>query len=76
MFETLGSFSIFFFTVASFLLLGIIFEEKLLHLEDKFDAWYLPRKKAFKRKIKKTLKVLKIASKKATRTFVRELKKS
>lgn len=39
MFESLGSFSIFFFSVASLLLAGILFEEKFLALEDKYDAW-------------------------------------
>ena len=37
MFETLESFSIFFFSVAGLLLAGILFEEKFIALEDKFD---------------------------------------
>lgn len=38
MFETLGSFSLFFWSVAGLLLLGIVFEEKFIALEDKLDA--------------------------------------
>lgn len=37
MFETLEGFSIFFFSVAGLLLAGILFEEKLIALEDKYD---------------------------------------
>lgn len=37
MFATLEGFSIFFFSVASLLLAGILFEEKFIALEDKFD---------------------------------------
>ena len=48
MFSSLSSFSIFFFTVATLLLAGIIFEEKFLSLEDKFDD-YIKRKKQQKR---------------------------
>lgn len=44
MFTSLSSFSVFFFTVAAFLLIGIIFEEKFLQLEDKIDN-YFKRKK-------------------------------
>lgn len=53
MFETLGSFSIFFWSVASLLLVGILFEEKFLALEDQFDNWLEERKK---RKIKRKRK--------------------
>ena len=49
MFESLSSFSIFFFSVATLLLIGILFEEKFLALEDKYDA-YLERKKQQKRR--------------------------
>ena len=48
MFTSLSSFSIFFFSVASLLLIGILFEEKFLALEDKFDA-YIDRKKKQKK---------------------------
>ena len=48
MFPALSSFSIFFFSVASLLLIGILFEEKFLALEDKFDA-YIDRKKKQKK---------------------------
>lgn len=48
MFASLSSFSIFFFSVASLLLIGILFEEKFLALEDKYDA-YLERKKQQKK---------------------------
>ena len=44
MFESLSSFSIFFFSVASLLLIGILFEEKFIALEDKYDAWKENRK--------------------------------
>lgn len=44
MFETLGNFSIFFWSVATLLLIGILFEEKFLVLEDKFDTWLEKRK--------------------------------
>lgn len=37
MFESLASFSVFFFSVAALLLIGILFEEKFLALEDKYD---------------------------------------
>ena len=37
MFATLEGFSIFFFSVAGLLLAGILFEEKFIALEDKFD---------------------------------------
>lgn len=48
MFTSLSSFSIFFFSVASLLLIGILFEEKFIALEDKFDA-YVERKKRQKK---------------------------
>lgn len=44
MFETLASFSVFFFSGVALLLIGIIFEEKFLALEDKYDAWKENRK--------------------------------
>lgn len=44
MFDSLSTFSIFFFTVSAILLIGIIFEEKFLALEDKFDTWLEKRK--------------------------------
>lgn len=44
MFETLGSFSVFFFSVATLLLLGIIFEEQCLALEEKIDNKLKTRK--------------------------------
>lgn len=53
MFETLGDFSIFFWSVASLLLAGIIFEEKFLALEDRFDAWF--KKKTCNLKNKKII---------------------
>ena len=49
MFSSLSSFSVFFFAVAAILLVGIIFEEKFLHLEDKFDD-YIEKKKKQRRR--------------------------
>lgn len=37
MFESLASFSVFFFSVAALLLIGILFEDKFIALEDKYD---------------------------------------
>ncbi len=48
MFTSLSTFSIFFFSVAAFLLIGIIFEEKFLKLEDKFDDYFAGKRKAKK----------------------------
>lgn len=48
MFATLESFSIFFFSVGGLLLAGILFEEKFIALEDKFDAYIERRKRARK----------------------------
>ena len=44
MIDSLSTFSIFFFTVSAILLIGIIFEEKFLALEDKIDTWLEKRK--------------------------------
>lgn len=44
---TLGSFSAFFWTLAAIILLMIVFEEKLLKLEEKYD-----KKKAMKKRAK------------------------
>ena len=48
MFDTLGSFSVVYFILASILIALVIFEKPLLELEDKFDAYIARRKKARK----------------------------
>ena len=48
MFETLGSFSLFFWSVGGLLLLGIVFEEKFIALEDKLDAKRAKKKTTIK----------------------------
>lgn len=48
MFETLGSFSLFFWSVGGLLLLGIVFEEKFIALEDKIDAKRAKKKTTIK----------------------------
>lgn len=48
MFETLGGFSLFFWSVAGILLLGIVFEEKFIALEDKLDAKRAKKKTTIK----------------------------
>ena len=50
MFETLEGFSIFFFSVAGLLLAGILFEEKFIALEDKYDERRRAKKNADCRK--------------------------
>lgn len=52
MFTSLESFSVFFFVSLAFILLGIIFEEKLVELEDKMS-----RKSAMRKKAKKHTKI-------------------
>ncbi len=49
MFATLESFSIFFFTCLALVVLGIIFEEKLVAIEKKIDK-KIAQKKVAKRK--------------------------
>ncbi|MBQ8502784.1 MAG: hypothetical protein IJ491_00710 [Clostridia bacterium] len=49
MFATLESFSIFFFTCLALIILGIIFEEKLIALEKRIDK-KIAQKKAAKRR--------------------------
>ena len=49
MFATLESFSIFFFTCLALIVLGIVFEEKLISLEKRIDK-KIAQKKAAKRK--------------------------
>ena len=49
MFATLESFSVFFFTCLTLIILGIIFEEKLIAIEKKVDK-KLAQKKAAKRR--------------------------
>ena len=48
MFATLESFSIFFFTCLALIVLGIVFEEKLISIEKKIDK-KIAQKKAAKR---------------------------
>lgn len=48
MFETLGSFSLFFWSVAGLLLLGVVFEEKFIALEDKINAKRAKKKTTIK----------------------------
>lgn len=45
MFETLGSFSIFYFSLSAIILLMLIFEKQLLALEDRYDEWRENKKK-------------------------------
>ena len=49
MFDTLQGFSIFFFSVSGLLLAGIIFEEKIISLEDKIDIKIEELKKRWKK---------------------------
>ena len=44
MFSSLESFSVFFFTCLILIILGIVFEEKLIEVERKFDRWCRNRK--------------------------------
>lgn len=44
MFESLGSFSVFFFTCATLIALAVYYENKLVALVERFDAWREARK--------------------------------
>ena len=44
MFSSLESFSVFFFSGLILLILGIIFDDKLIALERKIDRWYSNRR--------------------------------
>lgn len=56
MFDTIGSFSVMFFILATILILLVVFEKQCLALEDKFDAKMREHKKAKKQnQIKKNV---------------------
>lgn len=48
MFETLGDFSVFYWSLAALITLAVIFEDELKALEEKYDAKKAARRKAAK----------------------------
>lgn len=54
MFTSINSFAAFFFTCLTLIILGIVFEEKLIALEKKFDAWWVNLKRQIKKSRKET----------------------
>lgn len=48
MFETLGDFSAFYWSLAAFITLAFVFEDKLIAFEEKHDAQKAARRKAAK----------------------------